>query len=165
MGVAVGDLRAGSIGWTVGGGVGLAFVHADGGVSREWLESGTFELDVNGTPVPARLSLSAPMTPPRGGSARPDPPKPKGCQTPELGAVALGCPGGATRSPAHGGQPGPARRENACPSRVRGDAPGRRHRSRRSRHLWHRDGGTDGRCTERRHRLHAGALRLPRTAC
>ena len=62
-GVAVGDLRAGSIGWTVGGGVGLAFVHADGGVSREWLESGTFELDVNGTPVPARLSLSGPYDP------------------------------------------------------------------------------------------------------
>jgi 4-methylaminobutanoate oxidase (formaldehyde-forming) len=62
-GVPVGDLRAGSIGWTTGGGVGLAFVHAEGGVSREWLESGTFELDVNGARVSATLSLRPPYDP------------------------------------------------------------------------------------------------------
>ena len=138
-----------------------AFVHADGGVeSGSGSESGTFEPRRQAGPVPARLSLAAPWRPAQGGSARPDPPKPKGCQTPELGAVALGCPAGQP-GPARTGQPGPrteGERMSITSSRPR---PGRRHRSRRSRHLWHRDGGTDGRCTERRHRLHAGALRLP----
>ncbi len=56
-GRAVGEVRAGSVGWTVGAGVGLAFVHHDDGVSAAWLAQGGFEVDVNGTRVPARLTL------------------------------------------------------------------------------------------------------------
>jgi len=62
-GVPVGDVRAGSVGWTVGGGVGLAFVHRDEGVSAAWLAEGGFELEVNGQRIPVELSLRAPYDP------------------------------------------------------------------------------------------------------
>ena len=64
------------------------------------------------------------MTPPGGGSATPDPPKPRGCQTPGARCGRARLPGRGPPGPcAHGGNQAPARRENACPSRVRGDAP------------------------------------------
>ena len=62
-GEPVGDVRAGSIGWTVGAGVGLAFVHRASGVSSDWLGEGGFEIDVNGIRVPARLSMAPPHDP------------------------------------------------------------------------------------------------------
>ena len=62
-GSAVGDVRSGSYGWTVGAAVGLAGVGHDGGVTREWLEAGTWEVDVAGTRHPARVSLRPPYDP------------------------------------------------------------------------------------------------------
>ena len=62
-GQPIGDVRAGSIGWTIGSGVGLAFVHHDDGVSAAWLAEGGFELDVNGQRLPVRLQLKAPYDP------------------------------------------------------------------------------------------------------
>lgn len=62
-GTPVGEVRSGSIGWTVGGGVGLAFVRAKEGVTQDWLDDGGFELDVGGVRVPATLSLRPPYDP------------------------------------------------------------------------------------------------------
>lgn len=62
-GVPVGDVRAGSVGWTVGGGVGLAFVERAEGVTAAWLAEGGFVLDVAGVRVPVTLSLKAPYDP------------------------------------------------------------------------------------------------------
>ncbi len=62
-GSAVGDVRSGSYGWTVGAAVGLAGVEHDGGVTREWLEAGTWQVDVAGTRHPARVSLRPPYDP------------------------------------------------------------------------------------------------------
>lgn len=62
-GVPVGDVRAGSHGWTVGGAVGLAFVGGDGPVTPDWIASGTWEVDVAGRRVAARVSLRPPYDP------------------------------------------------------------------------------------------------------
>ena len=62
-GVAVGDVRSGSYGWTVGGAVGIASVGAGGPVTREWLEAGHWEVDVAGTRHPATLTLRPPYDP------------------------------------------------------------------------------------------------------
>lgn len=57
-GAAVGYLRSGSYGWTVGGAVGLAAVDAGAGeVTQDWLESGRWHVDVAGRDVPARVAL------------------------------------------------------------------------------------------------------------
>lgn len=56
-GVAVGEVRAGSYGWTLGGAVGLAMVHADQPVTGAWLREGTWEVDVAGRRWPAAVSL------------------------------------------------------------------------------------------------------------
>ncbi len=78
-GVVVGDVRAASYGHTLGGAVGLSMVErkeaaaaaAAGeeddkrrGVSKKWIESGVWEVDVAGTRYPARVSLQ-PMYDPR----------------------------------------------------------------------------------------------------
>ena len=62
-GEPIGDVRAGSIGWTVGAGVGLAFVHHEAGVSASWLAEGGFEIDINGELVRARLTVTPPYDP------------------------------------------------------------------------------------------------------
>ncbi len=62
-GVAVGDVRAGSYGWTLGAAVGLAGVGAAGPVTAEWLREGRWEVDVAGTRVPASVSLRPPYDP------------------------------------------------------------------------------------------------------
>lgn len=59
-GVEVGYIRSASYGHTLGGAVGLAMV--EGGelpIDREWIESGTWEVDVAGTRYPAKVSLTA----------------------------------------------------------------------------------------------------------
>ncbi|GAA4120905.1 FAD-dependent oxidoreductase [Knoellia locipacati] len=56
-GVAVGDVRSASYGWTLGGAVGLASATSDGPVTKAWLDEGTWEVDVAGTRVPATVSL------------------------------------------------------------------------------------------------------------
>ncbi|MBT9254189.1 FAD-dependent oxidoreductase [Phycicoccus sp. MAQZ13P-2] len=62
-GVAVGDVRSGSYGWTVGGAVGLAGVEREEGVTAQWLREGTWEVDVAGTRYPAEVSLRPPYDP------------------------------------------------------------------------------------------------------
>ncbi len=57
-GVAVGYVRAASYGWTLGAAVGLAFVSGgDQIVNPDWLNSGTWEVDIAGTRHPAEVSL------------------------------------------------------------------------------------------------------------
>ncbi|WP_353953089.1 FAD-dependent oxidoreductase [Knoellia sp. S7-12] len=56
-GVPVGDVRSASYGWTLGGAVGIAAVTSDGPVTKAWLEDGTWEVDIAGRRIPARVSL------------------------------------------------------------------------------------------------------------
>ncbi len=60
----VGYLRAGAFGHTLGGAVGLGSVHREDGVTKEWIESGTWEIDVAGSCHRARPSL-APLYDPK----------------------------------------------------------------------------------------------------
>ncbi len=63
-GVVVGYVRAASYGWTLGSAVGLAFVTADEPVTADWLATGSWQVDVAGTPYDAEVSLR-PMYDPR----------------------------------------------------------------------------------------------------
>ena len=56
-GVAVGDVRSASYGWTLGGAVGLAMVGSDEPVTADWLASATWEVDVAGARCAAVVSL------------------------------------------------------------------------------------------------------------
>ncbi len=63
-GIDMGYVRAASYGFTLGGAVGLAMVEADRPLDRDWIESGSWEVDVAGTRHPARVSL-APLYDPK----------------------------------------------------------------------------------------------------
>ena len=56
-GEAVGYLRAASYGHTLGGAVGLAMVECAGGVSADFVTTGSWEVDIAGTRFPASASL------------------------------------------------------------------------------------------------------------
>jgi len=56
-GVPVGEVRAASYGFTLGGAVGLAMVHADGPVDRAWLEGGSWQVDIGSERYPAEVSF------------------------------------------------------------------------------------------------------------
>jgi 4-methylaminobutanoate oxidase (formaldehyde-forming) len=56
-GTPVGDVRAGSYGFTLGGAVGLAMIEAGEPVDAAYLDGGTWEVDVAGTRYPAEVSL------------------------------------------------------------------------------------------------------------
>jgi len=56
-GVPVGEVRSASYGHTLGGAVGLAFVHADTAVDQGWLNSGEWEVDIAGKRHAAKVSL------------------------------------------------------------------------------------------------------------
>lgn len=56
-GKMVGDVRAGSYGHTLGGGVGLAFIEADEPVSAAYLAEGRWEVDIAGKIYPVKISL------------------------------------------------------------------------------------------------------------
>jgi len=56
-GVPVGDIRAASYGFTLGGAVGLAMVEAEEPIDKQWLETGRWEVDIAGTLYPAQVSL------------------------------------------------------------------------------------------------------------
>ncbi|MGC4110806.1 MAG: FAD-dependent oxidoreductase [Nocardioides sp.] len=56
-GEVVGYVRAASYGWTLGASVGLAFVSGDGPVTKDWLDAGTWEVDVAGERHAAEVSL------------------------------------------------------------------------------------------------------------
>jgi 4-methylaminobutanoate oxidase (formaldehyde-forming) len=56
-GKAVGNIRAASYGFTLGGAVGLAMVNADEAITEQWLKDGIWEVDIAGTRYPAVASL------------------------------------------------------------------------------------------------------------
>jgi 4-methylaminobutanoate oxidase (formaldehyde-forming) len=56
-GVAVGYVRAGSYGHTLGGAVGLAMVDAGGPLDQAYLDGGDWQVDIAGTRYPATASL------------------------------------------------------------------------------------------------------------
>ena len=58
-GELVGHLTSGNYGHTLGGAVGLGYVYHDEGVDADYVNSGSFEIEVGGRKVPARASLSA----------------------------------------------------------------------------------------------------------
>jgi 4-methylaminobutanoate oxidase (formaldehyde-forming) len=58
-GTTVGYLSSGNYGHTLGGSVGLGYVKNEEGVSKDFIDSGTFEIDVAGIRVPATASLTA----------------------------------------------------------------------------------------------------------
>ncbi|MDH3412595.1 MAG: FAD-dependent oxidoreductase, partial [Gammaproteobacteria bacterium] len=64
-GKIVGHLTSGNYGHTLGGSVGLGYVKCKDGVSRDYIASGKFEIDVGGERVPAKVSLNA-MYDPKG---------------------------------------------------------------------------------------------------
>ena len=68
-GEPVGYLTSGNYGHTLGGGVGLGYARDDGGVSREWVASGAWEVVVEGERIPAKASLGA-LYDPKGERAR-----------------------------------------------------------------------------------------------
>lgn len=53
----VGYVRSASYGFTLGGAVGLAMIHADEAITRTYLEKGTWTVDIAGTRYPALLSI------------------------------------------------------------------------------------------------------------
>ncbi len=58
-GKRVGHLTSGNYGHTLGGAVGLGYVYHDDGVDADYIDSGTFAIEVADRIVPARASLSA----------------------------------------------------------------------------------------------------------
>ena len=58
-GVIVGHLTSGNYGHTLGGSVGLGYVEVEDDVTRDYLDSGSFAIDVAGDHIPAKASLSA----------------------------------------------------------------------------------------------------------
>ena len=58
-GTIVGYLSSGSYGHTLGGAVGLAYVKEAEGVTKEYIESGRFQIDVGGNLIEAKASLFA----------------------------------------------------------------------------------------------------------
>jgi len=56
-GVRVGDIHTGGYGHTLGGAVGLGPINFEGGVSKEYIQAGKFEIEVVGVRYPARASL------------------------------------------------------------------------------------------------------------
>ena len=56
-GIRVGDVNSGNYGHTLGGAVGLGPIKHDGGVTKEYLDDGQFEIEVVGERYPAKASL------------------------------------------------------------------------------------------------------------
>jgi len=56
-GVPVGDIRAASYGFTLGGAVGLSMIEADEPIDEAYLEAGTWEVNIAGKLYPAEVSL------------------------------------------------------------------------------------------------------------
>ena len=49
----------------LGGAVGLGYVRSKGPITRDWVKDGTYEVDVAGTRIPARVSLASLYDPKR----------------------------------------------------------------------------------------------------
>jgi 4-methylaminobutanoate oxidase (formaldehyde-forming) len=59
----VGQIRSGAYGHLVGASVGMGYVHNDQGVTSDWIASGTYEIMIEGSRVPAKASLCSPYDP------------------------------------------------------------------------------------------------------
>jgi len=64
-GVIVGYLQTGAYGFTLGGAMGMGFVENEGGATADFINSGTYEIDIAGECYPAKASLR-PMYDPKG---------------------------------------------------------------------------------------------------
>ena len=64
-GVIVGYLQTGAYGFTLGGAMGMGFVENEDGATADFINSGTYEIDIAGERYPARASLR-PMYDPEG---------------------------------------------------------------------------------------------------
>jgi 4-methylaminobutanoate oxidase (formaldehyde-forming) len=64
-GVSVGTIRAGAFGHTLGASVGLGYVEADGPVTRDFIASGDWEIEIAGERFAAKASL-LPLYDPKG---------------------------------------------------------------------------------------------------
>ena len=60
-GRATGLVTSAAYGATAGSSVGLALVRHEDGVTKDWLASDGFEIDIGGTRFPVRASLAAPL--------------------------------------------------------------------------------------------------------
>jgi 4-methylaminobutanoate oxidase (formaldehyde-forming) len=56
-GLIVGSIKSGAWGHRLGRSLGMGYVSVEGGVTREWLESGWWQIEVACAPVPARVQL------------------------------------------------------------------------------------------------------------
>lgn len=56
-GVRVGDIHTAGYGHTLGGAVGLGPINSEGGISKEYVQAGKFEIEIIGVCYPARASL------------------------------------------------------------------------------------------------------------
>jgi 4-methylaminobutanoate oxidase (formaldehyde-forming) len=58
-GQIVGHLTSGDYGHTLGGAVGLGYIEVEEEISKEYIDAGSFEIDVGGERIPAKASLGA----------------------------------------------------------------------------------------------------------
>ena len=58
-GEIVGYLTSGMFGYTVGAAIGMGYVGHEAGVTREWIEAGSYDIEIAGKRCPARASLTA----------------------------------------------------------------------------------------------------------
>jgi len=58
-GKIIGHLTSGNYGHTLGGSVGLGYIEVEEEVTKDYLESASFEIEVGGVHIPAKASLSA----------------------------------------------------------------------------------------------------------
>jgi len=64
-GKPVGYTTSGSYGHTVGGAIAMGYINHREGVDAAFVESGRYEINVNGTRQPAQVHLRAPYDPER----------------------------------------------------------------------------------------------------
>ena len=64
-GQIVGHLQTGSYGFTLGGAMGMGFVKNDAGATNDFINSGSYEIDIAGERFPAKASLR-PLYDPKG---------------------------------------------------------------------------------------------------
>jgi 4-methylaminobutanoate oxidase (formaldehyde-forming) len=68
-GVLVSENTHGAYGHLVGGSIGMCYLKNESGLTREWIQAGTYEIGVNGQRYPVTISLNA-LYDPKGEKAR-----------------------------------------------------------------------------------------------
>ena len=58
-GEIVGHLTSGDYGHTLGGAIGLGYIEVEEEITQDYIEAGSFEIDVGGERIPAKASLRA----------------------------------------------------------------------------------------------------------